>query len=49
VLLNASAAIVSSGKAKDLREGIAVAERSIDSGAALRKLEEIKEATVHCK
>ncbi len=45
VLLNASAAIVASGKAKDLKEGVAVAERSIDSGSALRKLEEIKEAT----
>ncbi len=42
VLLNASAAIVASGKVKDLKEGIAIAERSIDSGAALRKLEEIK-------
>lgn len=42
VLLNASAAIVVSGKAKDLKEGIAIAERSIDSGAALRKLEGIK-------
>jgi anthranilate phosphoribosyltransferase len=45
VLLNASAAIVASGKAKDLKEGVAVAERSIDSGSALRKLEAIKEAT----
>ncbi|MBI5198941.1 MAG: anthranilate phosphoribosyltransferase [Nitrospirae bacterium] len=45
VLLNASAAIVASGKAKDLKEGIAIAERSIDSGAALRKLEEIKNVT----
>lgn len=44
VLLNASAAIVASGKAKNLKEGITVAERSIDSGAALRKLEEIKNA-----
>lgn len=42
VLLNASAAIVASGKATDLKEGIAIAERSIDSGAALRKLEGIK-------
>lgn len=45
VLLNASAAIVASEKAKDLKEGIAIAERSIDSGAALRKLEEIKNVT----
>lgn len=46
VLLNASAAIVASGKAKDLRKGIAIAEKSIDSGMAFRKLEEIKEATL---
>lgn len=45
VLLNASAAIVASGKAKDFEEGISIAERSIDSGAALRKLEEIKRVT----
>lgn len=41
VLLNASAAIVTSGKAKDLKEGIEIARKSIDSGAALRKLEEL--------
>jgi len=45
VLLNASAAIVASGRANDLNEGIEIARSSIDSGAALRKLEEIKERT----
>ena len=38
VLLNAALAIVAGGKAHDVREGIAVASDSIDSGAALRKL-----------
>jgi anthranilate phosphoribosyltransferase len=45
VLLNASSAIVASGKANDLKEGIAIAQKSIDSGVALRKLEEIRKAT----
>jgi anthranilate phosphoribosyltransferase len=39
--LNAAAALVMAGKAHGLREGFALAERSIDSGAALRKLEEL--------
>ncbi len=38
VLLNASAAIVASGKASDIKEGIELAEESIDSGKALQKL-----------
>ena len=38
VLLNAAAAIVAGEKADDLAEGIKLAERSIDSGAALAKL-----------
>jgi anthranilate phosphoribosyltransferase len=40
-LLNAAAALVVAGKAAGLREGITLAERSVDSGAALRKLEEL--------
>jgi len=40
-VLNAAAAILVAGKASDFREGIALAERSIDSGAALRKLEDM--------
>ncbi|TAN36325.1 MAG: anthranilate phosphoribosyltransferase [Verrucomicrobia bacterium] len=39
VLLNAAAAIFSAGKARDLREGVAVAAHSIDSGAARQKLD----------
>jgi anthranilate phosphoribosyltransferase len=39
VLLNASAALVAAGKAEDFIRGIGLAEESIDSGAALEKLE----------
>ncbi|GAB6904888.1 Anthranilate phosphoribosyltransferase [Desulfosarcina cetonica] len=38
VLLNAAAALVACQKAADLPEGIAMAETSIDSGAAMNKL-----------
>lgn len=38
-VLNAAAAIWVADKARSLKEGIAVAEESLDSGAALRKLE----------
>jgi len=41
--LNAAAAILVAGKADDLAEGITLAERSIDSGAALGKLDELVE------
>lgn len=41
VLVNASAALVAAGKAGDFTEGVRLAERSIDSGAAHRKLEEL--------
>jgi anthranilate phosphoribosyltransferase len=39
VLLNTSAALVAAGKAAELKEGIRLAEESIDSGKASRKLE----------
>jgi anthranilate synthase/phosphoribosyltransferase len=42
-LLNAAAAIVVAGIAKDFREGLAAARASIDSGAALRALEAMRE------
>ena len=42
VLLNAGAAIVASGKAADLAEGIAAAGAAIDSGAALRALQNLQ-------
>jgi anthranilate phosphoribosyltransferase len=45
VLLNAAAAIHLAGKSRDLHEGIRVAATSIDSGAALAKLDLLVEAT----
>ncbi|MBI4297684.1 MAG: anthranilate phosphoribosyltransferase [Chloroflexi bacterium] len=41
VLLNAAAGLVVAGAAKDLKEGIAIAARAVDSGRAQRKLDEI--------
>ncbi|HWC01041.1 MAG TPA: anthranilate phosphoribosyltransferase [Bryobacteraceae bacterium] len=41
VLVNAAAALVAAGKAEGFREGVAIAEQSIDSGAALAKVEEL--------
>jgi anthranilate phosphoribosyltransferase len=41
-LLNAGAAIYVSGLANDLPSGIAQAEQSIDSGAALNKLQQLR-------
>ncbi len=38
VLMNASLAIVAGGKANDFHEGVKLAARSIDSGAAMEKL-----------
>lgn len=38
ILINASAALVAAGKASNLKEGITLAENSIDSGAATAKL-----------
>ncbi|MBU4344822.1 MAG: anthranilate phosphoribosyltransferase [Desulfobacteraceae bacterium] len=45
VLLNASAALIAAGKAKDFKEGISLAETSIDSGAAAEKLEKLARYT----
>jgi anthranilate phosphoribosyltransferase len=39
VLMNAAAALVAGGKARDLKEGVALAAQSVDSGAATRKLQ----------
>jgi anthranilate phosphoribosyltransferase len=44
VALNAAAAIYAAGAADDLAAGLALAERSLESGAALAKLERLKEA-----
>jgi len=45
VLLNAGAAIYVAGLAESIKEGIRLAEKSIDSGAALKKLETLIEAS----
>lgn len=45
VLLNAAAALLASGKASDFKEGIGMAAESIDSGAAMKKLLELKAFT----
>ncbi|MFH1542599.1 MAG: anthranilate phosphoribosyltransferase [bacterium] len=45
VLLNAAAAIVVGGKARELKEGIELAAESIDSGAANEKLTELIDFT----
>lgn len=42
VILNAAAAIYLSGKAKNISEGVKIASESIDSGNAMKKLEDIK-------
>lgn len=39
VLINAAAALVAAGQAKDLKQGIRMAERAIDDGAATQKME----------
>jgi anthranilate phosphoribosyltransferase len=46
VLANASAALVAAGRAADFREGVRLAAESIDSGAARRKLEDLKAFTL---
>lgn len=45
VLANAAAALVAAGRAGQFREGVLVAARSIDSGAALAKLEQLARFT----
>ncbi len=45
VLLNAAAALIVADKAKDLKEGVAIAAQSIDSGAAKKKLADLVQAT----
>ncbi|HWR30067.1 MAG TPA: anthranilate phosphoribosyltransferase [Negativicutes bacterium] len=46
VLLNAAAALVVAGKAEDIKEGIMIAAESIDSGAALAKLDRMRELSL---
>ncbi len=45
VVVNAAAALVAAGAADDFKEGIAKAEESIDSGSALKKLDELVKFT----
>ncbi len=45
VLLNASAALVAAGRAADFKDGFRFAADSIDSGAAMKKLEALKAFT----
>ena len=45
VLLNAAAALSIAGRASDLREGVAMAAESIDSGAARAKIEALAKLT----
>jgi anthranilate phosphoribosyltransferase len=47
VLLNASAAFLASSKVNDLKEGVRLAEESIDSAKALKKLGQLIEFTNH--
>lgn len=45
VLLNAAAALLAGGAVENLREGVALAASSIDSGRAMAKLEALREFT----
>ena len=45
VIANAAAGIYAAGRAEDLREGASIAANSIDSGAAITKLEALREFT----
>ena len=40
-LLNAAAALIVAGKAKDLKDGVALGAKSLDSGAAMNKLKRL--------
>ncbi len=41
VLINAAAALVAAGQAENLKDGIVIAEKSIDSGLAMKKLDDL--------
>ena len=47
LLLNAAAALVTAGKASDLKNGLLIAAESIDSGAAAEKLKKLASLTQH--
>ena len=44
-MANAAGGIVAGGKAADLREGVQLAQESIDSGRALEKLRLLREVS----
>jgi anthranilate phosphoribosyltransferase len=46
VVINAGAALLVAGKAQTLEEGVRLAERTIDSGAALEAMERFVARTV---
>jgi anthranilate phosphoribosyltransferase len=41
VIMNAAAALVAGNRASDLKEGVSIAEKTLDSGKALAKLDEL--------
>ncbi len=45
VMLNAAAALIVAGRVGELRDGVALAARTIESGAALAALERLKRET----
>jgi len=45
VLLNSAAVFIAAGKAKTFEEGIEIGRRSIESGSALQKLEQLIKMT----
>ena len=45
VLINSAAALVVTGIANDFREGVAIADHALSSGAALQKLEQLRSFT----
>jgi anthranilate phosphoribosyltransferase len=46
VLMNAAAALVAGGKARDLKEGVGLAAQAVDGGAAARKLDALVRLSV---
>lgn len=45
VIINAAAALVAGDRAKDMKEAAGLASEAIDSGSALKKMEEVKEVS----
>jgi len=49
VLLNAAGALYAAGRVASIAEGINLAAAAVDSGVAIKKLEQLKEFTRHGK